>query len=112
MAQDSDLTQQAQELITYLVHVQFVLRAWDEGKYETVYADMVKAGLHRSHQNAAGRADTLPKGAVMGVFTGYNAGDVCAFVRNSVMAVLLNLKLKADVSVIAGEKSAWVVLQT
>ena len=106
------MAEQAQEHIPYLVHVHFDLKSWDENKYEAVYADMAKAGLHRQHTNGAGLKDTLPKGVVMGLFTGYNAGDVTAFVRNAVLVVLANLKLKADVGIIAGEKAAWVVFQS
>jgi len=99
-------------LISYLVHVHFVLTGLDEAKYESAYADMVKAGLHRRHQNAAGLHDILPKGSVMGVFTGYDTADVVAFVRNAVMVVLANLKLKADVSIMAGQDAAWVAFRT
>ena len=106
------MAEQNPELITYLVQAHFVLKNWDENKYEAVYADMAKAGLHRQHTNGAGLKDTLPKGVVMGLFTGYNAADVTAFVRNAALVVLGNLKLQADVSIIAGEKSAWVVFKS
>ena len=99
-------------LISYRVQVHFVLKSWDENKYESVYADMAKAGLHRQHTNGSGLRDTLPKGVVMGLYTGYNAADVTAFVRNAVLVVLGNLKLKADISIVAGEKAAWVVFQS
>ena len=32
------MAEQAQELIPYLVQVHFVLKSWDENKYEAVYA--------------------------------------------------------------------------
>jgi hypothetical protein len=73
---------------------------------------MAKAGLHRQHTNGSGLKDTLPKGVVMGLFTGYNAGDVTAFVRNAALVVLGNLKLQADVSIMAGEQAAWVVFKS
>jgi homospermidine synthase len=106
------MAEQNPELISYLVQVHFVLKAWDENKYEAVYTDMAKAGLHRQHTNGSGLKDTLPKGVAMGLFTGYNAGDVTAFVRNAVLVVLANLKLQADVSIIAGERAAWVVFKS
>ena len=106
------MAEQNPTLISYLVQVHFVLKSWDENKYESVYADMAKAGLHRQHTNGAGLRDTLPKGVVMGLYTGYNAADVTAFVRNAVLVVLGNLKHKADISIVAGAKAAWVVFQS
>ena len=106
------MAEQNPELISYLVQVHFVLKSWDENKYEAVYADMAKAGLHRQHTNGSGLKDTLPKGVVMGLFTGYNAGDVTAVVRNAALVVLGNLKLQADVSIMAGAQAAWVVFKS
>ncbi len=98
------------DLISFLVQVRLQLPAAQEKHAETLYVELERAGLYRKHRNGAGDMDTLPAGVVMGVFTGYNSVDVCAFVRNAVILVLQNLKLKAEISIIAGEKAAWVVL--
>ena len=99
-------------LITFLVYAHFELKNEEASKQAEIYADMEKAGLHRAHQNSAGKKDTLPKGATMGMFTGYNAADVCAFVRNSAMVVLAKHKVKTQLFVVAGEKCAWVSVNT
>ncbi len=99
-------------LITFLVHTQFELKNEDVSKAADIYADLEKAGLHRTHQNAAGKKDTLPKGATMGMFTGYNPSDVCAFVRNSAMVVLAKHKVKTQLFVVTGENCAWVSVNT
>ena len=99
-------------LITFLVYTHFELKNEDVSKAADINADLEKAGLHRTHQNAAGKKDTLPKGATMGMFTGYNSSDVCAFVRNSAMVVLAKHKVKTQLFVVAGEKCAWVSVNT
>lgn len=100
-----------QALIEFLVQAHIKLKAKDEKSYDKLYADLERAGLYRKHRNSAGETDTLPQGVTMGLYTGYNSVDVCSFVRNAVLLVLQNNKLKAEVSMIAGEKSAWVVFQ-
>ena len=67
------MAEQNPTLISYLVQVHFVLKSWDENKYESVYADMAKAGLHRQHTNGSGLRDTLPKGVVIAGGGGDNA---------------------------------------
>ena len=99
-------------LITFLVYAHFELKNEDASKQTEIYADMAKAGLHRAHQNSAGKKDTLPKGSTMGMFTGYNAADVCAFARNSAMVVLAKHKVKTQLFVVTGENCAWVSINT
>ena len=102
----------AQALLTFLVHAHFEVKAEDASKLAAIYADLETAGFHRAHQNSAGKKDTLPKGSAMGMFTGHNAGDVCAFARNSAMVVLAKHKVKTQLFVVAGEKCAWVSVNT
>ena len=99
-------------LLTFLVYTQFDLKNEDASKQAEIYADLAKAGLHRTHDNISGKKDTLPKGSTMGMFTGQNPSDVCGFVRNSAMVVLAKHKVKTQLFVVTGENCAWVSVNT
>ena len=99
-------------LITFLVYAHFDLKSEDASKQSAIYADLEKAGLQRTHENIAGKKDTLPKGAAMGMFSGQNPSDVCAFVRNSAMVVLAKHQVKTQLFVVTGENCAWVSVNT
>ena len=99
-------------VLTFLVYAHFDLKSEDASKLTALYADLEKAGFHRTHDNSAGKKDTLPKGAAMGMFTGHNPSDVCAFARNSAMVVLVKHQVKTQLFVVTGENCAWVSVNT
>ena len=99
-------------LLNFLVYVHFELKSEDASKQTDLYADLEKAGLTRTHQNSTGKKDTLLKGAAMGMFSGHNPSDVCAFARNSAMVVLAKHQIKTQLFVVTGENCAWVSVNT